>query len=184
LHVSCQNYILYHCFFQFISYNYSQDPEVFVNRSQRLGIVFLVITASTRILWAQSNTVLDSFLEDGQARFGTSVYLVLVAAGTISEDSSPAEALAAYAATGRKPLRDKQLDDTVTAGEFGHILLQALGIPGGLMYSMFPGPWYAAKELAHKRLLPETRLAAQVLTPFEVVYALQKALELGEAADR
>jgi hypothetical protein len=155
-----------------------------VSRSQRLGIVFLVITASARMLWAQSNTVLDSFLENEQARFGTSVYLVLVASGAIDEDTSPAEALRLYADTGRRPLTGKNLDDPLTAGEFGHVLFQVLGISGGIMYSIIPGPWYAAKELDHKRLLPEKKLARQLLTPFEVVYALQKALELGKVADR
>ncbi|OHD79939.1 MAG: hypothetical protein A3J97_00430 [Spirochaetes bacterium RIFOXYC1_FULL_54_7] len=155
-----------------------------MSRSQRLVIVVIVITASARILWAQSNTVLDLFLENEQASFGTSVYLVLVAAGAMDEDSSPADALRLYAEIGRRPLRGKQLDDPLTAGELGHVLFQALEISGGIMYSILPGPWYAAKELDHKRLLPEKKFARQFLSPFEVVYALQKALELGQVADR
>ena len=147
-------------------------------------ILLLCMLIVVQVSSAQSNTVLDAFLEAENASFELSVYLVLVASGTVDESASPAEAMERYAVVGRKPLTEKQADEAITAGEFGHLLLQALGIPGGLMYSVFPGPWYAAKELNHKRLLPEPRLASQVLTPFEVVYALQKALELGKAVDR
>ena len=150
---------------------------------QKLFLLCLIIMVQASS--AQSNTVLDTFLEAESASFELSVYLVLVASGVVDESASPAEAMESYALVGRKPLMRQQAEDhPITAGEFGHILLQALGIPGGLMYSVFPGPWYAAKELNHKRLLPEPRLARQVLTPFEVVYALQKALELGEAVDQ
>jgi hypothetical protein len=175
--------VLHGGFFQFYSYNIGKVREDCVRRSQRLGTALFIFLISARILGAQSNVVLDSFLDDDQASFGISVYLVLVAAGIVDEDASPAEALRLYAETGRRPLRDKQLEDPLTAGEFGHVLFQALDIPGGIMYSILPGPWYAAKELDHKRLLPEKKLARQLLTPFEVVYALQKALELGTVAD-
>lgn len=155
-----------------------------MNSGFRRKFFLLCLLAFAQASGAQSNTVLDSFLDAEVASFELSIYLVLVASGAMEETASPAEALQRYAGIGRRPLTRKLADEPVTAGEFGHILLQALSIPGGFMYSLFPGPWYAAKEMNHKRLLPEDRLARQVLTPFEVVYALQKALELGKAADR
>jgi hypothetical protein len=150
----------------------------------RQKFLMLSLVVLVQISGAQSNTILDAFLEAESASFELSVYLVLVAAGDVEETASPAEALQRYAETGRRPLTRKLAADPVTAGEFGHLLMQALSISGGLMYSLFPGPWYAAKELSHKRLLPEVRLARQILTPFEVVYALQKALELGKAVEQ
>ena len=155
-----------------------------MRQKQLLGLVLAIALTSASMVGAQSNAVMDQFLEKDQANFGISVYLVLVAAGALAEDSSPSEALVLYAETGRRPLKNKLLDDTITAGEFGHLLFQVLGISGGIMYSILPGPWYGAKELDHKKLLPEKRLSRQVLTPFEVVYALQKALELGKGAAR
>ena len=42
----------------------------------------------------------------------------------------------------------KSADDSVTIGEFSYLLMAAAGRSGGLMYRFFPGPRYAARELA------------------------------------
>jgi hypothetical protein len=109
--------------------------------------IFLSLVAAAG--FAQSNGVIDEVLGQEKADFSMSVYLVLSAAEIIPESATTDEALSALSEKGwgLAPPGDGA---TITLGQYSHLLMQAFGIPGGVMYRLFPGPRYATREAAFR----------------------------------
>jgi hypothetical protein len=114
-----------------------------------LTVALLACAAHVR---AQSNELLDALLEEQTTSFGQASYLILTAAGRISEEATPAEAALAVTAQGWE-VPQKSADDPLTLGEYSFLLMQAFEIRGGVMYRIFPGPRYAGRELVYLRLI-------------------------------
>ena len=95
---------------------------------------------------AQSNDVIDEILAQEQATFGQAAYIAFLAAGAAPQDATVEEVYSdiSWAEWG---LEQKGMEEAVTVGEFSYLLMENLGIEGGLMYRMIPGPRYAAREL-------------------------------------
>jgi hypothetical protein len=96
---------------------------------------------------AQSAAAMDTLLDEEILTFGSSSYLVLAAVGEISDETGRDRAADEI---GRRIFyfSGKTADDPVTLGEFSFLLMAAAERSGGLMYRFFPGPRYAARELA------------------------------------
>lgn len=129
---------------------------------------------------AQSNETLDSFLEQEKASFGHSAYMILTAAGILDEETSVDEALAALAGSEVEG-PSRTAEEAITLGEYSYLLMQALEIRGGLMYRIFPGPRYAARELKYLDLIPGDAGPGRSLSGTEAVQILGRALEWKEA---
>jgi hypothetical protein len=58
--------------------------------------------------------------------------------------------------------------------------MRALDIPGGIMYSMFPGPRYAAREIAYLGFVRGSGAPGRTVSGNEVMYILGRVLEWKE----
>jgi hypothetical protein len=67
--------------------------------------------------------------------------------------------------------------DPVTLGEISFLIMKTLGLPGGLMYMIFPGPRYAARELAYLGFIPGNTHPSRAISGQEVMHILGQALE-------
>lgn len=140
-------------------------------------ILFLLCTVIP--LFSQSNEILDSFLTRETADVQTSAYLVLVAAGVVSEGDG-LEGARRYLETtewGMKILGSEEL----TYGRFAKMTMEVLEIKGGLFYRMFSSPRYASREFTYLRFIPGLKDPSKVLTPLEVITGLNGALVWKEA---
>jgi hypothetical protein len=118
----------------------------------RTWLVALLVVAGVIPLAAQSNEFMDLLLDTPQASLGQAAYLLLTARGVVAEEASPEQAVEALATQGWKtPAR--QAGEPVTLGEYCFLLMQAYEVKGGLMYRIVPGPRYAARELAYRKLI-------------------------------
>jgi hypothetical protein len=129
---------------------------------------------------AQSNELLDALLEEQTTSFGQASYLVLTAAGRLSEGASPAEAALVVTAQGWK-VPQKGADEPLTLGEYSFLLMQAFQMKGGLMYRIFPGPRYAGRELAYLRLIRGDTSPYRLLRGEEAIGILGRLLAWKEA---
>ncbi|MDA3957304.1 hypothetical protein [Oceanispirochaeta sp.] len=129
-------------------------------------------------LAAQSNEVLDVFLARAEADFGTSAYLILADCEKITDTASVDEAMNWIGQSENlNKLKDLNPDRTISYGEFSYIMMEVLELKGGLMYSLVPGPRYAAREAAYKRWIIGKSSPGRGLKPFEVINALVTILE-------
>ena len=64
--------------------------------------------------------------------------------------------------------------------EFAFMLVRAFGFRGGLMYTLFPGPRYAYRELVYRKVLEGRLDPAQTVSGERLLHILGKALEWRE----
>ena len=139
------------------------------------------------ILWAaaglpaaaQSNELLDQILDSPSLSFAQASYLALAAAQRLPDSATPEEAAEAAAGTGWK-LRPHGAGDPVTLGEYSFLLMKAFELKGGLFYRLLPGPRYAARELAYRRLLRGSGSPYRTLSGEEALGVLQRLLDWKE----
>jgi len=140
------------------------------------GALFLL---SVSLLCAQSNETLDRFLEQEQAVYGYSAYMVLTAAGKLPEEASPKEAAAAVSRMGWSDKLSAS-DDLINLGEYSSLLMKVFDIRGGLMYTLFPGPRYAARELKYLQCIPGKAAPGRSISGTDAIQILGRVLEWKE----
>jgi hypothetical protein len=145
-----------------------------MKRAVLIPVVVVLMLFVAGSLAAQSNEVIDSVLEQETLRTAEALYLVRVAAGDASEDQSVQDVYAStdWASWG---LEEQAADEPVTLGQFSYLVMQALDMSGGLMYKIFPGPRYAARELDYLGYIAEDR------SPYRTMSGQEGLRILGEA---
>lgn len=125
--------------------------------------------------FSQSNDVIDRLLNSEEARLNDALYLVSILSESASPDAEQAEALKAVD-WGRYDITPDP-SATITFGELSYLLMESLGMRGGLFYKLFPGPRYAARELRYLEIPAEAYYAGSVLSGTEVLRLSQRAAE-------
>jgi hypothetical protein len=126
---------------------------------------------------AQSNTAVDRLLEQEKATVADAAYLILAASNIVAEADTQDTVMAALSARKLLP-NTRSASDPISLGEVSFLIMQTLGIKGGLLYSIFPVPRYAARELASLRLIPGNPHPTRTVSGREVMHILGGALEL------
>ena len=116
-----------------------------------LSIVILLIFVAFSG-FSQTTDIVDTILEQEKTEVGHAAYMVLVAAGELSESASPEEAVSVLNKKGWN-FSSKEADEPIRLGEYSYIIMRAFDIRGGIFYSLFPGPRYAARELVYKKFV-------------------------------
>ncbi len=140
-------------------------------------LVFILVVSLS--LQAQSNAFLDGFLKADKALAGDSVYLVLTVTGAIPETSTVEAALDALKTKGWN-IGFKDKASPITLGEFSYLVMKASAMGGGLMYSLFPGPRYAGRELAYLGIVKGDPNPGRQLSGREAFTIVRLAIESGE----
>ena len=138
----------------------------------------LVLLGGTALV-AQSNEVIDQLLAREIADFGSSVYMVLGAGELIEESATIREAFSKFQALGWR-LQSKAIDDPLTIGELSYLIMRSLDLSGGLMYTIYPSPRYAFRELVYKNVISKQTAPRTVVSGEEVLRYLGAVLRMGE----
>lgn len=134
------------------------------------------LLAGVAVLDAQSNALVDELLAEQEASLGNAACLALSAAGLVPEDASGEQALALIQEKGWK-LPAGPADAPIRLGQYAFLLMQVFEMKGGLMYGLFPGPRYAARELAYLRLIPDRPIPGRKISGSEAMHILGSLLE-------
>ena len=124
-----------------------------------LVLVFVGALAAT----AQSNDTIDIILSQDPATVGSAAYLALSAADLVVDETTPRQAFAAAVDSGWLD-PEMSADDTATFGIAAHLLMQAFEEKGGLMYRIFTGPRYAAREFEYRQWVPDRHSPGEPIT--------------------
>ncbi len=145
-----------------------------------LTAFILVIVGAT--LSAQSNDVLDTFLDQPEADLGTSIWLVLLSEGQIPADSDVNDALDYFSATkAAGKFSDLSADRPIEFKDFAYIAMESMDLPGGMMYAIISSPRYAAREFLFRDWMPGRPKPGALLTPWEVTTSLSEIIAWKEA---
>jgi hypothetical protein len=139
-----------------------------------LLVLFLLFLSFTG--FAQSNTFLDEVLEREEVLFGGALKLVFSGAGLLPEDVTEERAIA-YLESQDWGIAVKGTAQTITLGEYSLVVMKALDLPGGIMYSIASVPRYAVRELDYLGFIDGSTAPGRTLSGEEAVRVLGRALE-------
>ena len=147
-------------------------------RKRPLSLLLAVGLAvfATATVWSQSNEVIDALLAEEQATLGKAAYLVLTASGAVNESQSVEQALAALQ---EKPwgFAAAKAEDRVTLGSYASLVMRAFEMRGGLLYTLFPGKRYAAREFAYRNFIQGNTNPGRTLSGRDLTQVLGRVLE-------
>lgn len=128
-------------------------------------------------LSAQSNEFLDELLASEEVNMGQASYLALVASDNIGEDADEARAFDLLLSLGWAPAGAEQ-DSSISISQFSYILMKAFGVKGGIMYSLFPSPRYAYREMKSRLVIQGRTDPDDKLDAFNAVRMLGRIFDL------
>lgn len=157
---------------------------------EKLGILHLrkmltstfLCFAFAACLGAQSNDVIDRLLDEKPALVGDVAYVVLAAANIVTEESTADDAT--NVVTQRRLLSSiASPTQAVTLGQACYLIMETQGMKGGLLYTLFPGPRYASRELASLGMLKGNTHPGRTVSGEEVMWILGAVLNRRERAN-
>jgi hypothetical protein len=139
-------------------------------------LAFLLFFAALPLLPAQTVVHdMDALLDSEAVTWADAARFVLPAAGVETADA--AQAFAAAAERGWLP-RKAEPSGAADFGGISFLLMKAFDIPGGVLYSLFPGPRYAYRELVYKGILQGPQDRSWKVSGFHLITLIGKTLEL------
>ena len=115
-----------------------------------LVLVLLVLAAVPA--FSQTARYLDTLLENPAVNWQDAAFVILSAAGTTQGINTPAAAFAAATEQGLLPA-NAEAEKTIRLDEASFLIMGAFEMKSGFMYSLFPGPRYAYRELLYQKLI-------------------------------
>lgn len=129
--------------------------------------------------YAQSNQIIDAVLEEENLSYGHAAYLVLVAGERLSETASINEAASELEDLGWG-IPGRAVSAAVDFGEYSYFLMESLGLKGGLMYRIAPGPRYATRDVAALGIAEGYALTGMGISGERALRMLGRALAYAE----
>lgn len=126
--------------------------------------------------FSQSNTRVDALLSQVQAKADIAAYIVLAGGGEIQSDTTP-EAAYALALEKRWLPSSLKASDSIAIDQLSALVMRAFDLKGGLMYSIFPGPRYAYRELVAKGFVNGGGSAHRYVPGDEVLQILRLVMD-------
>lgn len=154
-----------------------------MKRFTLIATAVFVACAAVTPLWAQSAHRIDSILALDDVTYGDAAFLIVGALGELPgdlpDDQSNEEALSILHRDG-PVLRDRGVHDTINLGEFALVLMHAMDIPGGILYTLTGGPRYAARELEYLEVIQGRAFPRNGISGERSIRILGRALALRE----
>ena len=147
----------------------------FTPSTLRQGLVLMVFLLPIISVWSQSASYLDAILESEHVRYQDAAYVLLLGAGLITDELSPAEALRFLEERGWGLPRLSPVDE-LTLGSYSLMTMRVFGLRGGPMYSLFPTRRYAVRELRFRGLVQGRSAPGSPLSGERALRILERAV--------
>ncbi|MDR1286951.1 MAG: hypothetical protein LBK08_05010 [Treponema sp.] len=110
-------------------------------------LALILYMALSGLVFAQSAEELDSILKSREITYAQAARFVLASASAFSGD-----AFSSALGEGWLP-RLANADSPIRLGELSLLIMKSFGLRGGFLYTLFPGPRYANRELVYLGLV-------------------------------
>jgi len=117
-----------------------------------LGSALLLLIVGGGVATSQSADLMMAVSGQDSLRVGEAAALIGIVGGSLPSQAEPATAVDELRRIGYV-LPQKQPAAPITVGEFSFLIIQLLDLPAGMLYSIFPGPRYAVRELVARGVL-------------------------------
>jgi len=147
----------------------------------------------TAFAFSQSSEVMSEIIDSEKATCAQISYLPALYANKITEDdSSKSIGVMPASKESSSPTKesfealkaedffasDDEADSAATVAKISYVYMKALGIKGGLFYTLFPSPRYAFKELKARGILPVETDPSMTISGRESLDLFSSCLEI------
>jgi hypothetical protein len=133
---------------------------------QRKNIVMGLFLLCSVLIYAQNARDMDRILDEKELSYTQAVRFILPAAGITTTIASEKGLLPTDAGAEKK----------ITTGELSLLLMKSFGLKGGIMYSLFPSPRYAYRELLYRRCISDSSDPSAKVTGEQFLHILSRVL--------
>jgi hypothetical protein len=144
-------------------------------------LLFAILLPAPRAA-AQTAAELERVLALPVVSYGDAAWVVLNAAGTALEESS-AKGAYRFAADNKWLSKKAAAETPVTLGGLSLLITKAFTIKGGFMYTLFPGPRYAYRELAYRKIIQGRAYSTMTVSGEGLLRILGRALDYSGDAE-
>lgn len=148
---------------------------------KKSGTFLVLLLSITLPLAAQSNQLLDQLLDQPAAQFGPVVYMTLTAAKLLPDTATPEQALQTLQQQNWK-VQILPAEAPIPLGDYAFLLMKAFKLSGGVLYSLFPGPRYACRELGYLKIITTDARPNRGVSGEEAVHILGNVMARKEGA--
>lgn len=148
-----------------------------MKRTLPSALVFFFLSAA---VFGQSAKEMDSLLADEAVSFARAARYVLPAAGASPENVKESDAFRFALEKGWVP-EGASPDTPIRLDQFAFLVVEAFSMKGGALYSIFPRPRYAYRDLIFKEYIQGRSDPAQKLSGNRLVLILGRVLDAREA---
>jgi outer membrane protein OmpA-like peptidoglycan-associated protein len=147
-----------------------------MNKFFALGLVLSAALFPGKTLAAQTASELERILSLPEVTYGDASWFILNAAGIPLVDNSQDGAYR-FAADKQWLPKKAEARQPLSLGALSFLVMRAFNIKGGLMYTLFPGPRYAYRELSYRKILSGRAYSTMQVSGERLVRILSRALD-------
>jgi hypothetical protein len=140
---------------------------------------FLVCMAIAGLLAAQTAEELDRILNTQVITSSQAAYFVLAAADILPNDTNAL----AFAKDNRWLSAGKEAESPIRLGEVAYLIMRSFNLKGGILYTLFPGPRYACRELVALQFIQGKTDPGARISGTEFLQLLGRVLTYTETAE-
>jgi hypothetical protein len=146
----------------------------------KFGIALMFLPALLALpgglLHGQTAADMDELLDSREITWAQACRFVLPAAGALEENAPASAAFALAREKGWLPKRAAQ-DSPANLGGLSFLIVQSFSIKGSVLYTLFPGPRYAFRQMDYLGLIPGPRDPALKVSGEQLVQILGRVLD-------
>ncbi len=135
-------------------------------RERIIASAVLLFVTGVSVAWSQGADLLFSVSTKPVLTLGDAAALVGIAGGSLPPQIEPQAAVDELKRIGFT-LPNDPADAPISIGQYSYLVMQLLDLRGGFLYSLFPGPRYALRELIARGVLNDTAHQGQLLAGTE-----------------
>ncbi len=144
-------------------------------------VLSLFVFVGSPSLFGQSASAMDEILAQESLTYGAASYLLLSAIGEVGDEADFQEA-GDMMAEMQLSFAGSSSGETLDLGEYSFLLMKVFDRSGGLMYTIFPSPRYAVRELAFLEVVQGDSYPNADLSGQRAVRILERFLQVTGAS--
>ncbi len=145
-------------------------------------LVYLLLSAMTVGVSAQSNLIVDQIIAAPTLSFGQAAFLAISAVEDVNNSFDIAGASKAVAEKSWG-FKEVNADQKINLGEYCYLLMQAFKLPAGMWYSLFPGSRYGLREFQYLGFVGQNSWPDEELSGELALRIIGKILTYNEAKE-
>ncbi len=146
---------------------------------KRVYVATVILCFVAGALSAQAADRIDGVLAEPALQYGSAAYVLLGVNGLVDPDASAEQAIEVLENLGFA-IEGKSPHDAVNLGELSLLVMRVFEIDGGLMYTLFRQPRYAARELEFRGIIQGRAFPEMAVNGERAIRVINRAVALRE----